>query len=60
MYDTSDIDTIVKCRFAIGYQQIYETCKRTCGKETKAYPTIRIPTHSTELYLTKINSSGNR
>jgi len=26
-----------------GYQIIHATCWRTSGKETKAYPTIRIP-----------------
>jgi len=36
-----------------GYQSTRKTCKRTCGNETKAYPTIRTPTHGTNWGLNK-------
>ena len=43
--ETSDMSTSVIARSADGCQTTHETCWRTSGKETKAYPTIRIPTN---------------
>ncbi len=39
--DTLDTGTNKVQPYLFGYQKTCETCKRTCGKETKAYPTIR-------------------
>lgn len=42
---TLDVGTYVFTCSADGYLLSYMTCWRTNGKETKAYPTIRIPTN---------------
>ena len=41
--DTSAVSNFANYLCAKGYQSVHRTCWRTSGKETKAYPTIRIP-----------------
>lgn len=41
---------------SFSYQITHVTCRRTCGKETKAYPTIHKPTHYVNWGLPKTES----
>jgi hypothetical protein len=43
--DTTGMSNITEIRDVMGYQQTHTTRRRTCGKETEAYPTISIPIH---------------
>ena len=51
--ETSGMSTFVIVRSANGYQITHKTCRGAGGKETKAYPTIRIPTNHANWGLPK-------
>jgi hypothetical protein len=51
---TTDLNIIMEKSDVMSYQSIQVTCWRTNGKETKAYPIIRTPTHFANWGLPKL------